>query len=193
MVSKWNNGILSSCTNYSLTFTFKLDYISDECAIYTEQQCQTTCYSTDRLGEFNADSTCPCKCKCLDFVQSRCQKKCQEEEKVTALGFTDQFGCLRCKCDCPPYHNTGCQNQCTQEDKIHIPGAKSRFGCDICQCGCLNRDCNTECGDLEFRVVKGSQGCTVGCRCICADDCEPNCLGCIPPGNCLHAPKKVIR
>ena len=127
---------------------------------------------------------CPCKCNCPDFVQSDCENKCQEEEKVVAQGFRDGFGCLRCKCNCPPYHNNTCQTQCSQEGKIHIPGAKSRFGCDICQCGCLNRDCNTECGDLEFRIKRGSHGCIVGCQCVYGDDCEKS--GCIPRGNCLN-------
>ena len=137
------------------------------------------------MGRFGADSTCPCTCNSPQFIGADCENKCQKEGKVTALGFTDQFGCLRCKCNCPPYHNNTCQTQCTQEDKIHVTGARSRFGCDICQCGCLNRDCDTECGDLEPRVTKGGQGCIVGCQCICADDCEPNCHGCIS-GNNLH-------
>ena len=169
-----------------MILTFKHFNVSDECTTYTEPQCLTKCESTNRLlGRFNEDSTCPCKCNCPDFIEADCENKCQKEGKVTKLGFTDQFGCLRCKCACPPYHNTSCQNQCIQEDKIHIVGAKSRFECDICQCGCLNRDCDTECGDLEPRVTTGSQGCIVGCQCICSDDCEPNCHGCIP-GNNLH-------
>ena len=141
------------------------------------------CNSTDRLADFNVDPKCPCKCYCPDFLQSDCKKKCQEERKIVALGFTDQLGCSRCKCICLPYHNNICQNQCDQEEKIHIVGAKSRYGCDICQCGCLDRDCHTECGDLEFRIKTGSQGCIVGCQCICADDCEPNCHGCIKKGS----------
>ena len=158
--------------------------ISDECTTYIESQCLTKCESTNRLlEEFNTNSMCPCKCNCPDFIHSDCEKHCQEEGKVTVVGFTDQFGCSQCKCTCPPYHNTSCQNQCSWEYKIHIAGARNRFGCDICQCGCLNRDCDTECGDLEFKVTKGSQGCIVGCQCICADGCEPNCYGCIRKGN----------
>ena len=157
---------------------------SVECTTYTEPQCRKKCESTGRvLREFNAESTCPCKCNCSDFIHSDCKKKCQEKGKAVALSFTDQFGCSQCKCACPPYHNTSCQNQCTQEDKIHIPGAKNRFGCDICQCGCLNRDCDMECRDLEFRVTKGTLACIMGCQCICADDCDPHCDGCIPKGN----------
>ena len=170
-----------------MTFTFKLFNVSDECTTYTESQCLAKCQSTNRLlDEFNADSTCPCKCNCLDFIGADCENKCQEEGKVAALGFTDQFGCLRCKCDCPPYHNNSCQTQCTQEDKIHITGVRSRFGCDICQCRCLNRDCDAECGDLEFRVKTGNHGCITSCQCICADDCEPNCHGCTDKGNYLQ-------
>ena len=116
-------------------------------------------------------------------MRTDCENKCQEEGKVVTLGSQDQFGCLQCNCTCPPYHNTSCQTLCSQEGKFHIEGAKNRFGCDICQCGCLNRDCDAECGDLEFRVTTGSQGCIVGCQCICPDDCEPNCHGCIKKGN----------
>ena len=158
-------------------------FLSVECTTYTASQCLAKCESTDRLlGEFNMDSTCPCKCNCPDFVQSECENKCQEEGKVMALGL-DQFGCSKCKCICAPYHNNTCQNQCSQENKIHIAGARNRYGCHICQCGCLNRDCDTECADLEFRVKKGSQGCIVGCQCACRDDCEPNCHGCIKKSN----------
>ena len=157
--------------------------ISDECTTYTEIQCLAKCKNTNRrLEDFNSDSACPCVCKCPDFGQSSCKKECQEEGKVVVLGSQNQFGCLQCKCICPPYHDNTCQNQCDQEGKFHIVGAKNRFGCDICQCGCLNRDCHTECGDLEFRVKIGSQGCIVGCQCICPHDCAPNCHGCIKKG-----------
>ena len=162
-------------------FTFKLFNVSDECTTYTLSHIVKPDVNP-LLGKFNANSSCPCKCIYPDFVQSDCEMQCHEEGKIVALGSPDQFGCVRCKCACPPYHNTSCQTQCTQEGKFHIKGARNRFGCDICQCGCLNRDCDTECGDLEFRVKTGKHGCITSCQCICTDDCMPNFHGCIKAG-----------
>ena len=158
-------------------------FISDECTTYSQSQCIDKCNKTSRVfHEYGADSTCPCKCSCPEFNQVDCEMRCEKEGKQTLKGLQDQFGCMSCECFCVPFNNNICHDQCVLERKIQVVGARNRFGCDICQCGCLNRDCETECGNLEYRVTTGSQGCIVGCQCICPDQCEPNCHGCVKKG-----------
>ena len=141
------------------------------------------CESTGReVKVFNPDSTCPCECTCAEFSQSTCETRCKEQNQVMMYGSTDDHGCLDCQCTCGPYDSDSCHEFCDREEKLQVQGAKNRYGCDTCQCGCLNRDCDTECGDLEFRVKTGNHGCITSCQCICADDCMPNCHGCIKAG-----------
>ena len=156
---------------------------SVECTTYIESLCTQKCQSISKaVKEFNMQSTCPCQCTCSEFIPSRCETDCQKQNKITVSGSTDQHGCLNCQCTCPPFHNDTCHSHCQQEGKLQVQGAKSRYGCDICQCGCLNRDCQAECGDLGYRRKTGDHGCIIGCQCICPEDCQPNCLGCINKG-----------
>ena len=158
--------------------------ISVECTTYTQSQCVNKCESKGGMvQEFGTDSTCPCKCGCPEFNQSNCEIQCQKERKQGVTGPKNQYGCLTCQCICPPFNNNICHEQCELENKIQVVGAKNRFGCDVCQCGCLNRDCETECGDLEYKTTTGNQGCIVSCQCICPDNCEPNCHGCVKKGS----------